>query len=66
MNDVHKYLALSHQIGIVWSIEDVKEVRPDAERTDSVWRYVIAAKQSQRSQVNAVQKKLVSLMSSAH
>ncbi len=29
MNDVHKYLAQSQQIGIVWSIEDVQEVRPD-------------------------------------
>jgi hypothetical protein len=27
--DVHKYLAQSQQIAIVWSTEDVKEVRPD-------------------------------------
>ncbi len=27
--DVHKHLAESQQIAIVWSIQDVKEVRPD-------------------------------------
>lgn len=29
MTDVQKYLAQSQQTGIVWSIEDVQEVRPD-------------------------------------
>jgi hypothetical protein len=34
--DVHKLLAQSGQIAIVWCIEDVKEVRPDL-TDDQAW-----------------------------
>ncbi len=34
--DVHKLLAQSSQIAIVWSIEDVKAVRPDL-TDDQAW-----------------------------
>jgi len=41
--DIHTLLALHRQIAIVWSIEDVQEVRPDLTE-DQCWQVLQFAK----------------------